>query len=234
MHRILLLITLLVGFATAQVNLNIEQQPWTTCTYLNGCNPGGINAPTKAIATHEKWDSDPAALLVKVTGPPYSNALWWDKLGPTDANHFQAEFDVYIPKSNVNSVEAYEYDIFAFNEPYEFMFGTECVSGAAWQIWNGLAGKWVDTPLACKLTPGNHHIELFAHRTPGDSCQGVPCMSYDLLSVDYEQLPIGMIEPANTLPAGWNGNSGLNIQLDLNARGGTASQIVSHIQVVEF
>lgn len=215
-------------------NTNMETSPFTTCIYP-ACNPGGLGTPTKTINKTSTAPGFVGNLEIGVSGSPYSNLLTWQKVGATDANYFHVEADAYIPKQTLNHAQALEYDVFAYNSPYRYMFGSECVLGAYWQIWDELHGNWVNTTLKCALTVGWHHIEWTFHRIPNDAnCDGFPCEYYDELGVDYVYTHFNITEPAGPIPQGWNNNSGLNLQLDMNSSGVSLLEYFRHINLIEL
>ena len=169
--------------ALAQFNTNMEANvaAWQKCV-LPSCNPGGIGFPTTTTIaeTGSKWP--PNSLELSVTGPEWTNFLAYDKVGATTATYFQSDFFVYIPGGIPSAnYHALEYDIFQYLAPYEYMFGSQCVMGANWQIWDELHQQWLDTTRSCSLAVNTwHHIQWGVHRVDGDtSCDGYPCMYYD-------------------------------------------------------
>ena len=236
--KLFLAVLLLPATAFAQgYNMNMDQDltAWNPCV-LPLCAPGGSGVPTKIIiaGTGTKWP--PHSLELSVTGPAWTNFLAWDKVGATSANYFQSDFWAYVPTAfPQSSYQALEYDIFAFNSPYRYMFGSQCVIGAEWQIWDDLHGNWIDTALSCSLLQGKwHHIQWWVHRVSGDtSCDGYPCMWYDMLGVDGVYTQFGTREPAGPIPAGWSNDSGLNVQLDISGVSGDKT-ITEYMESVNF
>ncbi|MGA8298452.1 MAG: hypothetical protein WB817_03165, partial [Terriglobales bacterium] len=77
---------------------------------------------------------------------PYSNVLFWNKLGAHDwATSFTWDFWVYLD-SDSSGAQNLEYDLFQFADGQEYMFGSQCayVSGH-WDVWNQQTGHWVQT-----------------------------------------------------------------------------------------
>jgi hypothetical protein len=116
------------------------------------------------------------------------------------------------------------------------MFGSQCVLNGQWQIWNELHGQWVNTTLPCSLTFGVwHHIQWWVHRVDGDlSCDGYPCMHYDMLGIDQNYTQFDTTQPAGPIPVGWGNDSGMNFQLDLAAVTGnkTVTEYLKHVNFV--
>ncbi len=218
-------------------NMNMDQQltPWNPCVEPT-CDPGGSGIPNSysIFETGLNWPT--TSLGLSMTGPAWTNFLVWDKVGATDAGNFNSDFWAYIPAGYLKTAyQALEYDIFAYNAPYRFMFGSQCVIDAKWQIWDELHKAWLDTILPCALTFGAwHHIQWWVHRVSGDtSCDGYPCMYYDMLGIDGGYTLFGTKEPAGPIPSGWSNDSGLNFQLDRSAVAGTLS-VGEYIRKVNF
>lgn len=200
--------------------MNLDQQPknWQICT-----NPGGIGIPVNQSIT-----SVSGGLEVSLTGPAYTDALFCEKeLPATSATQFESDFWISIP--TMSGIQALEYDTGIFNPPTEWMFGTECVIGAKWQIWNGLDGQWVNTAIPCGLTSGTHHIQQWVHRVG-------KTMYFDELGVDNVYSVIGMSEPAGPEPSGWPGFTVFQVQLDTsNVKGDVMiSETLSKANLVEL
>lgn len=232
------MLVLSAGAACAQTfNMNMETNlpAWNSCV-LPLCQPGGSGIPTSVAiaATGSKWPAN--SLKLSVSGPEWTNFLAWDKVGATSATYFQSDFWVYLPTEvSSGGYQAVEYDIFQFMNPYEFMWGSECVFGGEWQIWDQLHGHWLDTERACEMNvAGWHHVQWWVHRVDGDtSCDGYPCLYYDMLGIDGVYTQFKLEEPAGPIPAGWGNDSGLNFQLDISGAKKSAT-IYEYIQKVNF
>ena len=236
--KLLWLSLLLPIAASAQTfNMAMDQNlpAWNPCVLPN-CDPGGLGLPTRFSITEDESTRSPVPLRLSVTGPAWTNFLAWDKVGATSATYFNSDFWELVPKASQSNTQALEYDIFQFQSPYEFMFGSECGIGAKWQIWDHLHGQWLDTTRDCSMDFGVwHHIQWWTHRVDGDtSCEGYPCMYYDMLGVDGVYTQFATTEPAGPIPAGWSNNSGLNFQLDRNGETLKNATIVEYIKNVNL
>jgi len=209
------------GVLTAQTfNMNLDQQTasWQVCT-----NPGGQGTPIATTITPKT-----NGLEFSLKGPAYTDALFCDKTFPeTSANSFQSDFWVTI--DSLKNVQALEYDMGVFNPPTEFMFGTECVIGEYWQVWNGLTGNWENTAVKCNITTGRHHIQEWSHRIG-------TTMYFDEIGVDQLYYAIGMSEPAGPEPDNWPGFAVIQFQLDTSDVTGdvTISEKVEDVNFMEL
>ena len=218
------------------MNLDQDLSVWNPCV-LPDCQPGGTGIPTKIVIaeTGTKWP--PNALEISETGPIWTNLLVLDKVGATNASQFAGDFWVNLPASYPTNYQAIEFDMFAFNSPYRWMFGFDCVTNGFWQVWNDFQSQWINTKLACQLSAGWHHIQLWAHRVTGetDCVSGMPCMYFDMIGVDqtYTNL-VGTKEPASWIPAGWGNDSGIQFQLGLTGNFNGTRTITEYVQRVNF
>jgi hypothetical protein len=134
--------------------------------------------------------------------------------------------------------QALEYDIFAYLSPYEFMWASQCVMGAKWQIWDALQYQWLDTTRTCSLPAGGwQHVQWWVHRADGDTnCEGYPCRYDDMLGVDEIYTQFAMTVPAGPIPAGGSNDSGLNFPLDISGAKtqATATEYLKHVNLVEL
>jgi hypothetical protein len=202
---------------------------WTPCAYPL-CDPGGIGTPIDVVVKGTGPSVWPAnSLEISVTGPAGTNLLVYKKIGATNATYFTTDFWAFLGDSAYAG--AYEYDIFAFNAPYRFMWGSQCLVAKEWDIWDDLHQKWIPTVLPCTLTQDKwHHIQWWVHRVDGDAnCGGGPCMYYDMLGVDdvYTTFANGK-QPAGRIPAGWANGSGIQFQLDVN------DSAINQVNLTEF
>lgn len=230
MKKLVLICILLSSAAVAQFSTNLDSTAtgWTTCIHPN-CDPGGTGVPTATLIqpTGKTWPIN--SLEIQLTGPDSTNALWYHLNGASTSTYFEADLTVYV--TSLTS-QALEYDIFEYLSPYRYMWGSECVMGGVWDIWDGLDHAWVHTTIPCKLGIGWHHIQFWVHRVNGDfSCQGFPCLRYDTLGVDNVYYSLNTTQPSEYLHAGWSNQSGLNVQIDLN-KAGTVTEYLRKVNLI--
>ena len=229
----LVLIFALLGCAVAQIHTNLDDSPsgWIICL-LPSCDPGGQPGATALVKTVTGTTRDGQALLLSMKGPAYSNALFYRNVGATTANYLALDLWAYVSSSMIGNTEALEYDAWAYNSPYRFMWGSQCVIGRDWYGWNDSTNHWVDLNLPCNLAVNKwHHIQWWIHRDNTTNCSGMPCTYQDMLGVDGVYTKVNLITPASPLPAGWGNNSGVNVQLDLNSFGGTTYEWVDEVNL---
>jgi hypothetical protein len=118
-------------------------------------------------------------------------------------------------------------------------FGTECVTGSTWQIWDSSGIGWVDTGAPCNYTVSStafNHLVINVHRVTGDtSCLlGRPCMYYDSISWNGTAVVRNLKTNSGALPAGWGEQTGLMIQLDTNSTCGSACTITEYVDKGNF
>jgi len=228
LFSILLLFVCSASFA--QVNTNLDQQ--ASAWIINMTQAGGLNQATSAAIENVTLESGQVVIEPMMSGPEYSNVLFYRNLGVTVANWFKRELDIYIPSAAYANVQATELDLFAYNSPWRFQFGTQCVKGADWNGWNDLLNQWVDlSGVKCNLTANAwHHLEFWYHRDPLSStaCSGNPCTYFDELGVDYQYTAINLKTPCSPIPQGWANQYGVDTQLDLNSNGGLNYEYILH------
>ncbi|HTC46755.1 MAG TPA: hypothetical protein VK722_05510 [Candidatus Aquilonibacter sp.] len=232
------LCSITVHAQTFNMSMDKNLPAWNPCV-LPDCQPGGIGIPTNIVIAETGTAWPPNSLKLAVTGPEYTNFLAWDKVGATSATYFNSDFWVDLPgEIKAGGYQALEYDIFQFLNPYEFMWGSECVMGGQWQIWDHLHGEWLNTTRPCQMNaPGWYHVQWWVHRVDGDtSCDGYPCMYYDMLGVNGVYTQFETTEPAGPIPAGWSNDSGLNFQLDISGlkKSATISEYIQNVNLTEM
>ena len=227
MCRVAVLVVFLSAVSFAQVNTNLDAtvRGWQTCS---AC-AGGVNVATSMTATETASAKYGHGLKLHLAGPGYANALFYRPVGATTANYFSYDGWLYISSANLAVAEALEFDFYAYNVPYRFMWGSQCVMGGDWYGWNDNAAHWVDLKLPCSIVAGWNHIQWWGHRDPitTANCSGMPCSYQDTLGVNNVYTPIHLITPASFLPSGWGNDSGAQVQLDQNASGSDVNAIIS-------
>ena len=224
---------------TFDLNMGATASSWNLCVKPL-CDPGGTGVPKASSATETGTIWPQNSLKLTLTGPAGTNLLAYSYAGATSAASFASDFYIILPTANSTAnIQAVEYDIFQYLSPYRYMFGSQCVIGANWQIWDALDAQWINTALACTFMANNvkHHIQWWVHRIDGDtSCRGYPCMHYDVLGVDGMYTQLNVTEPAQLLYTGWGNDSGLNMQIDISGtptRDVTVTEDISSINFVQ-
>ena len=215
---------------------------WKICVIGNcsgGGSPGGSHAPSSYSFTTGETEfscDGHSALLTQtsanVAGNAYSNILATYRAGSQDdMNSFTSSYCIYP----TGTIDEAEFDTYQFNRKNntEFMFGTQCVTGKSWDIWNQATHKWVSMGSAapCSLSLNSYHkLEEKLHWDPADTgnCGGQICMYFDSISVDGATVcaPCGSPQPSSALPQGWSSSSGVQFQIDINAPNKTGSMYI--------
>lgn len=223
-------------------NIDDTLTGWKPVCILPDCNPGGVGIPTATAQTinHVSPSLDGESMLVSITGPAFTNALWVYLAGPQDDTVTQS-FDVHIFLSaNSAALGSLELDQFNFDRTHmiEFMYGSQCnqVNGL-WQIWNQLTTAWIDTAVVCSLSSSAwHEIKETVHRIPGDPtiCSGQACQCYDTLTIDGVAHALNICEPSGPLPSDFASEVGFQTQLDIGGAGSGGSPITENIDEATF
>lgn len=202
---------------------------WGSCTGT-AC-AGGVNQATAYSTSLVGWPSrdGQSRQFYIYAQSPYSNALWYYKLGLSNAaTRFKFDFRFYIDQNAATNAQAYEFDTFQNYNNQRYTFGMQCnLASQTWDVWNGATGAWVHTQLACNgFTPNRwHHLTLKYHRTLDLQ------MHYDSLTLDGVSVWIGYTQPSYALPPGWVNNLGVQFQLDTGAKGGQATMWVDNVSL---
>ena len=202
---------------------------WGWCTG-SSC-AGGVNSATAYSTSLVGWPSldRQSRQFYLYAQSPYTNALWWYKLGvSSSATRFKFDLRFYIDQNAASNAQAFEFDTFQNYNSQRYTFGMQCdLASHTWDVWNGANGSWVHTQLACNgFSPNRwHHLTLHYHRS-GDSN-----MHYDSLTLDGVSASVGYTEPSYMLPAGWVNNLGVQFQLDTGANGGQMAMWVDSVSL---
>lgn len=222
---------------TFDMNMGSMASSWNICIKPL-CDPGGTGIPKSSSVTETGTTWPANSLKVQLTGPAYTNLLVYAYAGQSSASYFSSDFYIILPAGNrTANIQAVEYDIFQYLSPYRYMFGSQCVIGATWQIWDALNGHWINTALPCTFAADNakHHIQWWVHRVDGDtSCSGYPCMYYDMLGIDNVYTQFNLKEPAQLLYSGWTDNTGLNMQIDISGAPTGDVTVIEDISSINF
>jgi hypothetical protein len=208
-------------------NINNSLSGWGSCT---SCAGGENDAGAYWMAQFQSSparDGSSTEFYVSAT-EPYSNVLFWNKLGPENwATHLTWDFWVYLDSASLGA-QNLEYDMFQFVGGVEYMFGTQCSYAAGyWDVWNQATGHWVQTSLPCQhFTPGVwHHIVWRVHRTTNQQ------MQFDSLTLDGKTHTLNLVEPSGPLPAGWAETVGVQWQLDTASQPTAFSEWIDNVKL---
>ena len=197
---------------------------WGSCVSCAGGASDNASISTSSFQTSPSVGGDSRDFYIN--GAPYSNALWWYKVGPNNsASNFQ--FDFWInTDSNTQLAQALEFDTYQFISGREYMFGTQCdYASSTWDVWNAGTLRWTHTPVPCKkFTPHLwYHVTLTFHRT-SDTYE-----HYDKLTiVQYDSngayqatttYPLNCTFPSQLTPPGWGDDLGVEFQMDIRFYG---------------
>jgi hypothetical protein len=156
----------------------------------------------------------------------WSDALWWNKLGPEpNATNFLWSFDFQVDNASLTAAQALEFDAFQFLGGYNYMMGTQCdYAGGFWDLWDESGGHWRPTSIACSpFQPGIwHHVDLYTQRS-----SGAASYTFVTLSVDGTSYALGQSYSAKDV--GWDGQVGVQYQLDVNATGQAYQEWVDNV-----
>jgi hypothetical protein len=216
-------------WCSAQTYPNIDQQTnvddgtfgWGSCSSCAG-GQNSTDEFSTSLQSSPSLDGQSRQFFVFAT-LPYTDALWWYKLGPNDAvTRFNLDFWFQV---DTQDLQALEFDTFHFVNGLRYMFGEQCnYRTGTWQVWNEAAKRWFDTKLSCQPFTENswHHIVVSYHQNQSK-------IFYDTLSVDGATAKLSRNAFAGPLPAGWGNNLGVQFQLDLGPSGGQATMWVDNV-----
>jgi hypothetical protein len=159
--------------STAKVFSGIEQMSgWQWCSVCAGPGGNGTAVPFSMTSGVSSPSMDGASTKYWIGGSsPYGAALWWKQLGADDSKH-NFVYDLYFYMTDPKSSQALEFDMNQAVGGKRYIFGTQCdyKDHKTWDVFDGVARKWVSTGIAC--TPPSaytwHHLVLEFQRTSGN------------------------------------------------------------------
>ncbi|HTR64374.1 MAG TPA: hypothetical protein VMH85_01285 [Terriglobales bacterium] len=208
---------------------------WGSCVICAGGSSILATIASSPFQTSPSKDGSSRDFLI--SGNPYSNGLWWYKVGPNDAaTTFTFDFWLNVA-ANTQAAQAMEFDTFQFISGREYMFGTQCdYASGTWDLWNAGTLKWAHSKIACKKFAANtwYHITLAFHRTTSDNAQ-----HYDSLTI-VQYKANGKVASNNTYnfkttyasqftPPGWGDDLGVQFQMDIGGTGATMQEWVDQV-----
>jgi hypothetical protein len=207
----------------AQIFTNLQNDTSRIKFCVGPTCAGGQTTPTSyGVVDTVAPDGTPSMEFME-SGGAYANSLAYSSNGATSANYFMHDVWFYVEANTLDVAQALEFDNYVYTAPYRWIFGSQCVIGGDWDGWNDFTSHWVETKIPCKLNVGWNHLTEWSHRSqsPSSACRNMPCSYQDTWEINGTAYPINIVTPASNLPKGWANESGAQIQLDTNAKGGT-------------
>lgn len=215
---------------TVLSNFNEITTGWQQCT--GSCAGGTDPSATFQYFNITSPSLDDKAMELGLTGPDTCpspcktgpNNGWYYDTGAADSNTtFDLVFYFYVASDT--DVVALEFDQFQYllagdggvTQNTRLYWGTQCVTGGDWDVWNSYTGSWVDTGESCTYPLGEwNKVNIEVHRISGDtSCSGgYPCMYYNYIKLKGTTIVSDEKTSAGPLPSGWGEQTGFMLQLD--------------------
>ena len=249
---------------------------WNLC--LGGPLPGdpthscaGANAPTSTSQAFSQVTPslDGESMLLSETGadsnigsnpPTGSNTGWFYNTGvTTPETYFTLDLEFNIADNS--KIQSVEFDQFQYlqaphggvsqnqGQNTRVFFGTQCVKGQDWQVWDQLSGHWRGTGMPCSYVVSPtafNHLTIVAHRVPGDtSCSGPllspltgtftgPRLYYDSITLNGTVVVSNPNVSTCSGPTTFTEQTGLHIQLDSSSACGSTCTISEYIDKGTF
>ena len=219
---------------------------WLQCTGPSCA--GGTGTPTSTSQTFGNTTPalDSGSMMLSESGPSFSNNAWYYNTGKDDSNTiFTVDLEFSVPSTA--QLETLEFDQFQYllagnggaTANTRFYFGTQCVTGGNWDVWDEGLTKWVDTGVVCNYTVSAtafNRLTIKVHRVAGDtSCtSGMPCQFYDSITLNGTVVVSNMKTSAGPLPSGWSEQTGVFLQMGTNGTCSSGCTIKEFIDQATF
>lgn len=245
--RLLCCCATLTASAYAQQVLDLDDitTGWQQCTGPSCA--GGTSTPTSTSQTFSNATPalDGGSMLLSESGPSSSNNGWFYNAGKNDtATGFTLDLEFNIPSNT--AIQAVEFDQFQYlfaggggvTANTRLFFGTECVTGGVWNVWDSSGIGWVSTGVTCSYVVSStafNHLTIAVHRVAGDtSCaSGYPCMYYSI-TLNGTAIVSNVKTNSGALPSTFAEQTGFMIQLDTSSACGSACTISEYIDKGTF
>jgi hypothetical protein len=202
---------------------------WGSCN-TNSCS-GGSGAGTYWIAQNQSTPSLSGSSMELDNSGVWGDALWWNKLGPQpSASNFLWTFAFQVDDASLSAAQALEFDAFQFLGGYNYMMGTECnYASGVWDLWDSAAGHWKPTSVPCPQFQPNvwHHVTLFTQRSTASA-------GYTFVTLDVDGTSYALNQSYSAENNGWDGQVGVQYQLDDNATGGAYQEWVDNVALTAW
>lgn len=218
---------------------------WNLCTGPSCAGGSGNPTSTSQTFANATPSLDGGSMFLSESGPASSNNGWFYNAGVSiTATNFTLDLQFNIASNT--DIQALEFDQFQYlkapdggvSADTKLFFGTECITGDFWNVWDQQRKAWISTGMACSYVVSStafNHLTINVHHVAGDtSCGGSsgsfsgPCMYYSIMLN-------GMIVVSNfktnsgPLESTFQEQTGFMIQLDTRSTCGSACTISEYI-----
>ena len=237
----------LTASAGAQQTTNFDDitTGWTLCPGPSCAGGSGTPTSTSQTFSNTTPSLDGSSMHLSETGPSFSNTGWFYNAGANNAaTGFTLDLQFNIPSNT--DIQALEFDQFQYLKAPDggvsantrLFFGTECVKGSVWNVWDSSGIGWVSTGVSCSYVVSStafNHLTIAVHRLAGDtSCSsGYPCMYYTI-TLNGTVVVANAKTNSGVLPSTFGEQTGFMIQLDTSSACGTACTINEYIDQGSF
>jgi Divergent InlB B-repeat domain len=233
----LLLSLVTPAFGQLYTNLDDLVSCWQNPPCIGSACAGGVGYPTAWNQTfgNASPSIDGASMFLTESGSNYYNVMWPCSVGSNDSDtYLYGSYWIYLPSATFSNFQSVGSDMYLFDGPTRYMFGTECdLAGAGypyWHVWDQRTSAWISTGHACTLTSNTWaFIQFQGHRVPGDtSCLGsTPALYYDFINVNGAS--IGSLPSECTGPNSHSDDRGMQYDLNGNSGTGTVSAYIDQM-----
>ena len=158
--------------AAQTLKSNIQKMTgWQSCSACAGAGGSGPVATFSMTQFQTSPSLSGASSRQHISGStPYSNAIWWKQLGPSNSStHFI--YNIYFYLRSPSYAQALEFDVNQSNGVHKFIFGTQCniKDGHVWDVYDPAGHAWRSTGIYCGAPSAYtwHHLtwELYRDST---------------------------------------------------------------------
>lgn len=227
---------------------------WQQCTGPSCAGGSGNPTSTSQTFSNATPSLDGGSMLLSESGPASSNNGWFYNAGALDgATGFTLDLQFNIASNT--GIQALEFDQFQYLETpnggvgqnTRLFFGTECVAGSVWNVWDQFQKKWISTGVSCSYVLSStafNHLTISVHRVTGDtSCSGTtpdgiqftgPSMYYDSITLNGTVVVTNRKTCSGPLPSTFGEQTGFMIQLDTSSACSPSCTITEYIDKGNF
>jgi hypothetical protein len=168
---------------------------------------------------------------------PYSNVLWYYKLGPHDSyDRFQFNF-AYTVNHEVSSAQALEFDTFQFIRGVNYTFGTQCDLGTGkWEVFDDGHQEWRSLGINCTPVAGDWYEVTWSFQRSSNTLtyESFQVRQYNSSGnhlISQNTYNVGVTVNSAPTPPHYADNLGVQFQIDLGPHGGMMPMWVDKVSL---